>query len=494
MKIEHRPTQALKPYSGNPRRIPEKAIAAVAESIERFGWTQPIVVDADGVIVAGHTRHAAAQKLNLATVPVYVAADLTPEQVRLCRIADNRLHELSAWDKAQLGDEILALLGDFDVDELSSLGFEPAELAEPQDPKAQSLSDRFLVPPFSVLDARQNYWQQRKREWLALGIDSEVGRGENLLKFSDRCNEQGPKGRRLTYAQGNRPADEADATTAKILEAGSGTSIFDPVLCELAYRWFAPPGGLVLDPFAGGSVRGIVASRLGRRYVGIELRPEQVEANREQAARICRDDDPMPEWIEGDAADILKLVPQGTEADFVFSCPPYGSLERYSDDERDLSTMSHEGFIQQYRKIIADTCSLLKDDRFACFVTGDYRDSRGNYHRFPDDTRQAFADAGLPVYNEAVLVTAIGSLPLRAGTQFAKSRKLGKTHQNVHAAFKGDMKRFRQSFQMKNSHANVELFIKGNARAATDAIGEVQVGPVEQPTPDSEAAPQEVAA
>ncbi|MFM8745659.1 MAG: DNA methyltransferase, partial [Aestuariivirga sp.] len=86
--------------------------------------------------------------------------------------------------------------------------------------------------------------------------------------------------------------EASDAPTA------SGTSIFDPILCEIAYRWFCPQGGTVLDPFAGGSVRGIVASRLGRRYVGIELRPEQVEANRAQLAIAA---DPLPEWRVGDA-------------------------------------------------------------------------------------------------------------------------------------------------------------------------------------------------
>ncbi|MEM6798015.1 MAG: DNA methyltransferase [Planctomycetota bacterium] len=488
MEIETRPLAEIKPYAGNPRKIPAKAIDAVAESIQKFGWTQPILIAESGEIIASHTRRAAAEKLGLDAAPCYIASHLTPEQVRLCRVADNRLGELTSWDKQQLGSELLALCSDFPTEDLAALGFDPEELKTPTDPKAQSLSDRFLVPPFSVLDARQEYWQARKREWLDLGIESEVGRGDNLLKFSDRCNEQGPRRQGMAKAYN---------TEGGICESGghsaSGTSVFDPVLCELAYRWFAPPGGLVLDPFAGGSVRGIVASRLGRRYLGIELRPEQIEANREQATRICRDDDPMPEWIEGDAADILKLVPEGTEADLVFGCPPYGSLEVYSDDDRDLSTMTHAAFIESYRQIIADTCSLLREDRFACFVTGDFRDGQGNYHRFPDATRQAFEDAGLPLHNEAILVTAIGSLPLRAGTQFAKSRKLGKTHQNVHAMFKGDMSRFRQSFQLRTSHANVELYAKGNARAATDAIGEVQVGPIEQPSPDTEAAPHEVA-
>jgi hypothetical protein len=93
--------------------------------------------------------------------------------------------------------------------------------------------------------------------------------------------------------------NRTDESSAKILAAGSGTSIFDPVLCELVYRWFCPPNGVVLDPFAGGSVRGIVASKLGRQYVGIELRPEQCAANRDQAATICGD--PMPVWHNGDS-------------------------------------------------------------------------------------------------------------------------------------------------------------------------------------------------
>ena len=101
--------------------------------------------------------------------------------------------------------------------------------------------------------------------------------------------------------------------------AATGTSIFDPVLCELSYRWFCPPGGLVLDPFAGGSVRGIVASKLGRQYVGLDLRPEQVAANIAQAAAICGD--PMPVWHCGDSREIGHIA-EGVHADFVFSCPP----------------------------------------------------------------------------------------------------------------------------------------------------------------------------
>lgn len=251
----------------------------------------------------------------------------------------------------------------------------------------------------------------------------------------------------------HRAAQKAGEETNFQGQEATGTSIFDPVLCELAYRWFCPPGGLVLDPFAGGSVRGVVASKLGRQYVGIDLRAEQVAANKTQADIICGE--PQPKWIIGDSRDICALAPT-VEADFILSCPPYGDLERYSDDPRDLSTLEYEQFRPTLAGIIDATCSLLKPDRFACFVVGDFRDRRTGFYRgFPAHTIAAFEAAGLRLYNEAILVTAVGSLPVRVGKQFASTRKLGKTHQNV------------------------LIFCKGDPRAATEAIGEVEYGDVE---------------
>jgi hypothetical protein len=128
----------------------------------------------------------------------------------------------------------------------------------------------------------------------------------------------------------------------------SGTSIFDPVLCELVYRWFCPKGGAVLDSFAGGSVRGIVAAKLGLRYTGIDLSKRQIEENRKQAQEICSDN--QPAWILGDSRQAAGLAPRFLRV--VFSCPPYGNLKIYSDDDRDLSTLSHADFIAAYREII----------------------------------------------------------------------------------------------------------------------------------------------
>lgn len=250
---------------------------------------------------------------------------------------------------------------------------------------------------------------------------------------------------------------EAPFTTA-VTRAGS--SIFDPVVCEIVYRWFCPPKGAVLDPFAGGSVRGIIAAQLSRSYVGVELQPGQIAANRAQAEKICAGE--KPEWIEGDSRDLARLV-RKRKFDLVFSCPPYADLEVYSDDPRDLSTLKYDEFIESYRAIIAASVGMLRDDRFACFVVGDVRGKDGFYRGFPWHTIQAFEDAGARLYNEAVLVTAVGSLPLRAGRIFKSGRKLGKTHQNVF------------------------VFCKGSPKKAVDAIGDIEFGEIEPPGDGSDA-------
>lgn len=469
--------------------------------------------------------------------------------------------------------------------------------------------------------------------------------------------------------------------------AGSqtGTSVFDPVLCEIAYRWFCPPGGQVLDPFAGGSVRGIVAATLGRAYTGIDLRPEQIAANQAQwhalslaapllplpvvprveiregllvvrddetpggtkhrallrvlpqypaeelvyaspaygfaqiaLALACRElgkqatiftakrtalhpctraaqaagatirqvpygylshvqaaakaycttagacllpfglesepmleavaaiahqtaappaevwcvagsgllaralrrawpeahlcvvvigkapalptgrvtvyhapeafEDPArslppfpscshydakawqflrqyaspgalfwnvagnppalaatraavaPTWLVGDST-ALETLPLAPPYDFLFTCPPYANLERYSDDPRDLSTMPYAAFLRAYSTIIQASVARLREDRFACIVVSDVRDGHGFYRNLVSETIRCFHEHGMALYNEAILVTMIGSLPLRVGQQFAHARKLGKTHQNVLVFVRGDPRR-----------------------------------------------------
>lgn len=122
MKIEVREISSLKPYENNPR-INDPAVEAVANSIKEFGFRQPVVVDAEGTIIAGHTRVKAAARLGMTTVPVHVADELTPAQARLYRLADNKTNELAEWDTTKLLAEIQGLDG------LESLGFTADELA-----------------------------------------------------------------------------------------------------------------------------------------------------------------------------------------------------------------------------------------------------------------------------------------------------------------------------------------------------------------------------
>lgn len=303
-------------------------------------------------------------------------------------------------------------------------------------PKRSTLHDRFTVPPFSILNTRDGYWQKRKRAWISQGIKSELGRDIEVFNIGDKATfDEGLlyKSKQISQFDHYRVKE---GTRANIDSAG--TSIFDPVLTEIMYDWFCPANGIILDPFAGGSVRGIVASMLGRKYVGIDLSERQLKANRKQAADILSNP-PYPEWKSGDAIDIDKLS-ELSRCNFVFSCPPYHNLEVYSDDKRDLSNMPYSSFIDKYRQIIKKCAIVLQSNSFACFVVGEIRDKKGHYKGFVPDTIRAFEDAGMSYYNEIILVNAIGSLPIRVTKQFNSGRKIGKSHQNVLVFVKGDSK------------------------------------------------------
>lgn len=144
IKIEMRKTIDVLPYELNPR-INDAAVDAVARSIQEFGFRQPIVVDEEGVIIVGHTRWKAAQKLELEKVPVHVAKGLSPEQIRAYRIADNKTNELASWNLELLPHELTALREmNFD---LSLLGFTTDELKQLLDPGVKDgLCDPDEVP------------------------------------------------------------------------------------------------------------------------------------------------------------------------------------------------------------------------------------------------------------------------------------------------------------------------------------------------------------
>ena len=188
LEITYLPLDGLIPYVNNSRTHSEAQVAQIAASIKEFGFTNPVLIDGQGSIIAGHGRVLAARKLGFEMVPTIMLAGLTETQRKAYVIADNKLALNAGWD-----DELLAL----ELSELGELGFDleltgftqdeidaltPGdgdEEKEPSEPSGSgSLAARFMLPPFTVLNAREGWWQDRKRAWLALGIKSELGRGD----------------------------------------------------------------------------------------------------------------------------------------------------------------------------------------------------------------------------------------------------------------------------------------------------------------------------
>lgn len=321
------------------------------------------------------------------------------------------------------------------------------------------LADRFIVPPFTVLDTRAGYWQDRQRGWQGLGIKSELGREGHLAfntvtaldpQFDDKKNAVSQRlGREVGTQEFLEKHYDGMKEGAAPSIANTGTSVFDPVLCEIAYRWFSPSGGRVLDPFAGGSVRGIVAAILGRRYTGVDLRGDQVTANYQNASEVVGPDSPfdfgrilpVPRWVEGDATQ-LRAADLPAKVDLIFTCPPYADLEVYSDDPSDLSNMPYATFRAMLAASMAQSVERLEDDRFAVWVVGEARDQRtGASYGIVRDTVTAGLDAGLMLWNELVLLNNVGSGAMRAAKQTLTSRKMVRMHQHVLVFVKGDGKR-----------------------------------------------------
>lgn len=463
----------------NPRRINEHDFKKLVQSIKRFGDLSGIVLNTTtSQLVGGHQRVQAFKQLGGKPVITerydqpnskgttalgYVLLDDEKYAYReveweasfeaAANIAANRIqgefdndllaqlnYELSQMENA---DELLALTGQTDEEIKKLLASVSGDDTDDTETRG-NLADDFVAPPFSILDTKQGYWQARRRSWLDLGIKSEVGRNEGLLGSDD----------------------------GMVASINGGTSVFDPVLCEIAYRWFNLPQGVVLDPFAGGSVRGIVASKLGQQYVGLELRDEQVVANREQAGLICAD--PIPVWVEGDSNKTLETV--DGQADLLFSCPPYADLEVYSSDPDDLSNMPYPKFVEFYQSIITKACAKLKDNRFAVWVIGEVRGKDGIYYNFVGDTIKCFEAAGLKYYNEMILVNTAGTLPLRAPRAFNAGRKIGKQHQNVLVFFKGDPATIKATYGPLDFSEMDDMFAKEIGEAKAVAAPDVEDG------------------
>ena len=263
-----------------------------------------------------------------------------------------------------------------------------------------------MIKPFSILDTRTKEWQDRKRWWInTYKIQSELGREQTISK-------------------------------SKFWDTDETVSIFDATLCELMYDWFCPKGGTILDPFAGGSVRGIVAEEMGYHYTGIDISEKQILANQLQSQK--------PNWIIGDNADVLETMDDETY-DFIFTCPPYYDLEIYSDNKNDLSNMDDEDFDDAYANILTECYSKLKDNRFFCIVlsetrevskTGDYK--IGKYRNLIAKTIMGCEEIGFSFYNDMILFNSQHQASKISKTYFDRNRKIASVHQNVLVFVKGN--------------------------------------------------------
>lgn len=293
------------------------------------------------------------------------------------------------------------------------------------------LRDRYLVPPFSILDTSVNAWLTRRNEWERMIRNrSDNVRNVTIIKHNT------PYLNAMDYDEGY-----------KGLERNGNTSTFDPFLCEILIKWFSRPGDTIYDPFAGGHVRGAVSGMLGRSYCGCDINPLQVSANQDAWDDICSRYDAQAfgsvEWLVQDS----NAMSTDFRYNMLLTCPPYYNLEVYTTDPNDISTMkTYEQFRERYRSIIKLGYDMLEDDSFAVIVVEELRDKNGIFYGFVPDTIRAFEDAGFLYYNEMILENRIMSLGVRCPKYFDRSRKVGRHHQNVLVFFKGNPKNIEGKF------------------------------------------------
>jgi hypothetical protein len=346
---------------GNPKQMAEGVKASLHTSLDEFGTVLPLIArphpsgdPARVELIDGHHRLDDFEARGDAVAEVLVVDVPDDAKARALLLALKGIQ--GDFDPAALPAYVQSLLTDTGATEawlssVTAMDLSFLHTSESPGPEAGGeggsqgggpemlrvpggLWERFLLPPFTVLDARGGWWRERKQVWLSLGIKSEVGRGGaapgstggaptsgawlnrkadgSTAPADGKWKKGAPAAKGLAvkdvagyvpdFYKVKRAVEERLGRTLSKKEfeenhlhefinkhaglSATGTSVFDPVLCELALRWFSGPGARVLDPFAGGSVRGIVAAALGREYVGIELRAEQVGANREQWASI----------------------------------------------------------------------------------------------------------------------------------------------------------------------------------------------------------------
>lgn len=394
------------PNPTNPRTIKEGKFKKLVNSIQDFPEMlelRPIVVSKDMEILGGNMRYRACKEAGLKEVYIIKADKLTDKQIEEFIVKDNVGFGEWDWD---------VLANDWDISELEEWGLDGFPFEQEPKEEHNKLQDTFVVPPFSVLDTKKGYWQERKKYW------------RNLI---------GDEGE-------SREGALAKGDTNIMAATNNGVSLLDPVLAEIANKWFGLDNCNTFDCFAGDSVFGYISDALGNTFTGIELRQEQTDLNNQRLKGS------KSKYICDDGQNVLKHIKEDSQ-DLLFSCPPYFDLEVYSDLKNDASNQKeYKDFLQILDNAFTGALKCLKDNRFAVIVVGDIRDKQGFYYGFADDVKNIFIRNGAKLYNEMIIAESIGTLPQRVG-RYMHNRKVGKCHQNVLVFYKGQPKEIKKIYK-----------------------------------------------
>lgn len=402
------------------------------------------------------------------TAPIINASDLTDAEKKEFIIKDNV--GFGEWDYDALANEWDAEdLDDWGVDvwqdDSWGEGGGSSDGNNVPKPQPQSLNDTFVIPPFSILDSRQGYWQARKRMWRERIGDMGASRTGKLIQsiemqYKDLYTRTYKHRKSLgisfkEYLEKYVPEEVKEKESKKVLS--QGVSLFDPVLAEILCKWFTPcQGAKIFDCFAGDTQKGLVFGECGFTFKGVELRQEQVDINNEVIADrglsisyVCDDGVNVANHFEPESQDLL------------FSCPPYYDLEKYSDLPNDASNQgTYEEFIAILDRAFKAAYSCLRENRFAVIVLGDVRSKiNGAYYDFGGDVKRIFREAGAHLYNELILIEMSSSVALRA-KKYMESRKVAKMHQNILVFYKGDPSKVRDHFPVIELNADEQAALK----------------------------------
>ena len=413
LKIEYVQKEDLRPYVNNAKVHTGEQVEQIKRSIEEFGFNDPIAVWHDNEVIEGHGRLLAVMEMDdITQVPIIRLDGLSDEQRKAYTLVHNKLTMNTDFELELLNLELEDITG---ID-MSEFGFEldMEDFTVQVEEEHEKLADKFLIPPFDIFNARETRWMERKRYWNNLIQDRAQARSEAVSNMQN--------------------AEKYGKTFA------SDVYILDPVLSEIAVKWFCPPKGTTFDCFAGDTVFGYVSAFLKHPFTGIELRQEQVDFNRNAT------DGMKATYICDDGRNILQHIEENSQ-DMLFSCPPYFDLEVYSDLDNDASNQqSYEEFYAILDTAFTNAIKCLKDNRFEVIVVGDIRDKKtGGYYNFPSDVINTFKANGMILYNNIKLLTPIGTAAIRAA-KYMEYRKVAHIYQEVLVFYKGDQKEIKKIF------------------------------------------------